>query len=237
MQILIDWVKGTPQSGSFLGWMFEGYCKQLLSKGGEFDLIPLGDQASTSAAPAGNIKLVIPKKNGYIHAATKNYKSIDGYYYDNTKNDLYLFQMTLNYDHSVKGSGIIEHLEKMGLMGVAGLTIYLVFVVSKGMEEFRRQTIKTKEGFSSKSDLTVLKGVAGKKAEELSAEGIETVKQLLEAAEKEKTKDKDKVSKKILTIWENNKDFLQQISFFDSIGQYLLVTEAEFKAEQDDSED
>ncbi|KAI3661901.1 hypothetical protein MP638_005942 [Amoeboaphelidium occidentale] len=185
-KVLIKELKGTSHAGSFLGWMFEEYCKDMLSKSGTYTLRPLLDKKSKSSATAGSIKLVIPKNNGYIHAATKNYKAIDGYYYGKRNKTLYLFQMTLSNSHPVKGSGIIEHIAKMGLSWVAGLKVYLVFVVSKGMRNFKKQKIELEKRFSSKSDLTVLKGVGPVGAKELSDEGIETVKEFLEAVEKEK---------------------------------------------------
>jgi hypothetical protein len=142
--MLVNWFNGNPESASFLGWMFEGYCKEVLSNGGAFTLVPPFDQASTSVGATGNIELQIPAENGYIHADKKNYESIDGYYYDESRKELYLFQMTFSYTHPVKGAGLIAHLLNTGFDRVAGLKINLVLLFQRVWMNSRNKRLRGK---------------------------------------------------------------------------------------------
>lgn len=221
--MLVNWFKGNPESASFLGWMFEGYCKEVFSNGGAFTLVPLFDQASTSEGATGNIELQIPAENGYIHADKKNYESIDGYYYDESRKELYLFQMTFSYTHPVKGAGLIAHLTNTGFDRVAGLKINLVFVVSKSMDEFKEQEIERQSPLTGDSHVSQLSGIGKGKSKALHGLGIITLNQLQEAVKG------GLVSNYYKTVLDKYAKIEQESGRLDTIRQYLLVTDVEYK--------
>jgi hypothetical protein len=92
------------------------------------------------------VNLEIPL-NSYVHAKKKDFESIDGHYYDEQQNTLYLFQTTTKQAHPVKARAILKHLESMNLCNTDGLSVNLVFVVPTGMKDFNLQEIVMEDVF------------------------------------------------------------------------------------------
>lgn len=129
----------TSDRSEFRSWLFEGYCNEILIKGGKFALVPLSQRVSARESTS-SINLEIPLKS-YVLAEKNDFESIDGDYYDEHHNTLYLFQTTTRKAHPVKARAILNHLESMNLSHIDGLTVNLVFVVPKGIDDFMKQEI------------------------------------------------------------------------------------------------
>ncbi|KAI3643215.1 hypothetical protein MP228_012770 [Amoeboaphelidium protococcarum] len=100
--MFISLLKADPRSSSLLGWIFESDMRKQLTSGGQFELLPLGD----SPAVGGSVALDFGA-NEYKHVHSQNYPVFDGLL-ELAPNQLYLFQITLNYDYNVKSGSLIE---------------------------------------------------------------------------------------------------------------------------------
>jgi nucleotidyltransferase/DNA polymerase involved in DNA repair len=111
----------------------------------------------------------------------------------------------------------------MKLVGVSGLKVYLVFVVPKGMNDFKKQEVDIQNILAEHCSVNELPGIGPKGAEKLKSKGMITVKQLQHAVETDQTLQSYK--KKLDTF----REIESQKELLNGIHQYLLVTEGDYK--------
>lgn len=189
------------ERSEFRSWLFEGYCMEKPIKGGEFSLVPLRHGVSNRGSVSG-VNLEIPL-NSYVHAKKKDFESIDGHYYDEQQNTLYLFQTTTKQTHPVKARAILKHLESMNLSNTDGLSVNLVFVVPTGMNDFNLQEIVMEDVFG--------KGIAN----------FQQLQQALQTSQRPQQCDKRE-------RLNDFSDIESQQELLIGISQYLLVTEGDY---------
>lgn len=98
-------------------------------------------------------------------------------------NQLYLFQITLNYDHDVKSGSLIEYLVKEGYADREDLNINLVFVVCKGMDDFKARKIESVMRPIDNRPVKSLFGIGIKRAASLANHGYNTASELINGVE------------------------------------------------------
>lgn len=135
-----------------------------------------------------------------------------------------MFQITISYTHPVKGAGIIKHLQSMNLAEDSELKVYLVFVVPKGMNDFKKQEVPIESISAEHCPVIELSGIGPTRAEKLKNEGIFTVQQLQNASETNEAL-QSRYKKKLDAF----KEIERQNVLLNGIHQYLLVTAASYK--------
>jgi len=217
---LVRWINGTEKGSVLLGWLFEGQSREILTAGGDFKLRSLSDShkdMDLHLAP-----------NAYHHAETSNYESMDGYYYSEHERVLYLFQVTLNYNHPVKQSGIIKHLKSMDQTEKwSAENIRLVFVVCKDMDSFKRQEISGQQSDGMDSHVSQIPGIGPKYTNKLRNENIETAAQLKDAIDSGNPAVQR--YRNTLNTFRAQCEDAKEWQFILSIPQYLVVLNVDYK--------
>ncbi|KAI3633541.1 hypothetical protein MIR68_008488 [Amoeboaphelidium protococcarum] len=216
--MFISLLKADPRASSLLGWIFESDMRKKLTSGGQFELLPLGD----SLAVGGSVSLDFGA-NQYKHVHSSNYPVFDGLL-ELAPNQLYLFQITLNYDHDVKSGSLIEFLVKEGYADREDLNINLVFVVCKGMDDFKARKIELEMRSIENCPVKSLSGIGIKRAASLANHGYNTASELINGVEEGVVKQQIFVNAvKRFRLVEGYKSLLSKIS------QFLLVSDLDYK--------
>ncbi|KAI3658662.1 hypothetical protein MP638_006726 [Amoeboaphelidium occidentale] len=246
---LIGWLRGFSESSSFIGWVFEGYCKEELLKGGTLQLIPLfrplhNPLNSEELLKGGTFQLIplfrplhnplnsgssqiqIPE-GSYVHPNIKNFESIDGYYYNERQKKLYLFQITRSNNHPVNGAGIIKFVQSMGLAGDNEVKICIVFVIPKDLTNFKVQNIIKLPVLKDNNSVSDIRGIGPAGTKELNDNSIFTVLELKRAIDSG-----NNVALKYSRHLRNVLEIENHNGLLDTIDQDLLVTEGEFKEDR-----
>ncbi|KAI3640633.1 hypothetical protein MIR68_001511 [Amoeboaphelidium protococcarum] len=216
--MFISLLKADPRASSLLGWIFESDMRKQLTSGGQFELLPLED----SPAVGGSVALDFGA-NQYKHVHSQNCPVFDGLL-ELAPNKLYLFQITLDYNHDVKSGSLIEFLVKEGYADRKDLKINLVFVVCKGMDDFKARKIEPEMRSIENCPVESLSGIGIKRAASLANHGYNTASELINGVEQGVVKQQIFVNAvKRFRLVEGNKSLLSKIS------QFLLVSDLDYK--------
>ena len=111
-----------------------------------------------------------------------NATAIDGFYLNESRTAIYLFQMTIGDRHPVKGTGIIDLLNRLEIPipPTNGFQVYLVFYVSRGMaKSFTSQDIHLDtETELLAANVAQLNGIGPVRTQELAKMNIFKVEEL-----------------------------------------------------------
>ncbi|KAJ3270982.1 hypothetical protein HDV01_007132, partial [Terramyces sp. JEL0728] len=186
---LVQWLKGDSKSATILGWLFEGFCNEFLKNGRELELHKLSDNNIVEMTPDEIITL---PANSYVKATSGHYESVDGWWYNELNNTLYLFQITINYHHPVNARGIIK-LIKNNNWENQDIKVILIFVVPKGMSDYKRQNIimiETPADYSTQPVKDIY-NIGDARSRKLATQGIKNIGQLENALKKRKVENQD----------------------------------------------
>ena len=199
--LLIHWLDGAGKASVFRAWLFENFAHEEFLEGGEYVMTSLEThQTKEQLSIDGNaghykrFKLDVPVKEALLDThqipEASNLQSIDSYI--QTKDGLWMFQMTLNFEHKINLEGILNLLRFLQLeekVKADPTFAKLIFVVpSRMVSKFRKQVIRTPAVFQGKSheqimdtDCIEMPGVGPEKMRKLNSGGIRTIGEVLEA--------------------------------------------------------
>lgn len=159
-----------------------------------------------------------------------NATAIDGFYLNESRTAIYLFQMTIGDRHPVEGTGIIDLLNRLEIPipPTNGFQVYLVFYVSRGMaKSFTSQDIH----LDSKTELLAanvaqVNGMGPVRTQELAKMNSFKVEEL--AAEMNKKPELQKQFGKLVDKYlEKTPDDV--VEFVTGIPQYIIETDIDFR--------
>ena len=90
-----------------------------------------------------------------------------------------MFQITRNYNHPVTTKGIKKHCKLLNLADINELK--LIFVVPKGMDDYKKQDLMSKDDIFS--NISTIPGIGPIGTEQLYSRNIKTVEDLKNAIE------------------------------------------------------
>lgn len=232
-------MNGIAKAASVIDWLFEVYCKnRFLNKVEKFTIQPLcaNRQGFEFSLSPGT----------FVHLDKDRCESFDDKYYDERTNTLYLFQIDRNNHNGIKGRDIkkqlcihfgetlesgnqtrhIDDILKLLVDTISQLDIRIIFIVPKGMNDFKRQEIEF-EDFSkgTLSDVCNGAGIGRGKSLQLFKKRIHNVGQLKAMIETDAS-----LNISLVKEFEANIERSEKLNeIIKGIPQYLLVLEGEYK--------
>lgn len=218
---LVQWLKGDSKSATLLGWLFEGFCNEFLKNGIELELRKLLENNTREAI--ADEKITVPS-NSYVKAASVNNESVDGWWYNELNNTLYLFQITINYHHPVNARGIIK-LIKNNNWDNQNIKVVLIFVVPRGMSDYKRQDIIMIEIPTDYAAQPVkdIHNIGDARSRKLAKQGIRNIGQLENALKKRKVENPDFLQN-LFSDFLAERAEVEKWKFIESIPQFVYVS-------------
>ncbi|KAJ3310797.1 hypothetical protein HDV04_004662 [Boothiomyces sp. JEL0838] len=213
------------QSATLLGWLFEGFCNEFLKNGRELELRKLLENNTREVI--ADEKIAVPS-NSYVKAASVNNESVDGWWYNELNNTLYLFQITISYHHPVNARGIIK-LIKNNNWDNQNIKVMLIFVVPKGMSDYKRQDIimiETPTDYAAQP-VKDIHNIGDARSRKLAKQGIRNIGQL-ENALKYKVENQDFLQN-LFSDYLAERAEVEKWKFIESIPQFVYVSEGDYK--------
>jgi hypothetical protein len=162
---LVRFMRGVSVASQMVGRMFEGACHRLLENGGTFTLCPLSRNET-------RLELYL-SRGMYVRASRLTQGAFDGYYYDSENSHLVLFQITIDYNHGICVSGIRQILSDLTLLDkMDQVSISMIFVVAKGMEDFKEQPFDRTEPVTLDSNISLIHVIGPKVTSALAAQRV-----------------------------------------------------------------
>lgn len=165
---LVHWLRGSKNCSTVFEWLFERYANEILIAGGNFTLKSLTDKKEYS----------FNLNPGQYKPAPADYSaSMAGYF------SSHFFQITRNYHHPVNANVIRNHCNRLNLPNPQALK--LIFVVPKGMGDYKKQKIfvDQRDSKSILSDVSAITGIGRSGTNELYSRNIKTVLDLKNSIE------------------------------------------------------
>jgi hypothetical protein len=167
-------IRDIPGYAGLAGQVFELIVTTSFSHGVRLDCVGITPESE-------NMAVIIPER-GYVPSPTENYESIDGYYYNAERRDLYLFQCTVAETHPVSAEGIYQHLVTMGVADdIDILHIRLVFVIPEYLGTYALQQITLPHVLNDTDNVSSIRGIGPESTRVLARQGIQNVGQLAAA--------------------------------------------------------